>query len=54
MKRYIDGAVTKFMGALIGVSVVLMFVIALWVGLTVEGRQFPYLNVAFTASSLAA
>lgn len=50
MKRYIDGAVTKFMGALIGVSVVLMFVIALWVGLTVEGRQFPYLNVAFVAS----
>lgn len=50
MKRYIDGATAKFMGILIGTSVGLMAVIALWVGLTVDGRQFPYLNVAFVAS----
>ena len=50
MKRYIDGALAKFMGALLAVSIGLMVVIALWVGLTVEGRQFPYLNVAFVAS----
>lgn len=38
------------MGALIGVSVGLMVIIAVWVGLTVPGRQFPYLNVAFVVS----
>jgi hypothetical protein len=54
MKRYIDGAITKFMAALIGVSIGLMVVIALWVGLTVPGRQFPYLNVAFVASWIVA
>lgn len=54
MKRYIDGAVVKFMGALIGVTIALFFVIALWVGLTVPGRQFPYLNVAFVWSWLIA
>ena len=54
MKRYIDGAIFKFMAALITVSVGLMVVIAVWVGLTVEGRQAPYLNVAFVASWLIA
>ncbi|MEM7096526.1 MAG: hypothetical protein AAF567_26215 [Actinomycetota bacterium] len=54
MNRYIDGATTKFMGVLIGVSVGLMVIIAAWVGLTTDGRQFPYLNVAFVVSWIVA
>lgn len=54
MKRYIDGALLKFAGILVGSSIGLFAVIALWVGLTVPGRQFPYLNVAFVVSWIIA
>ena len=54
MKRYVDTAIAKFAGALIGVSVGLMVIIAVWVGVTVPERQFPYLNVAFVASWVVA
>ena len=48
-KRYIDGAIVKFMAPLLAISVGLMFIIALWVGLTTD-RGFPYLNEAFVWS----
>lgn len=54
VKRYIDGAIVKFSLALAITTVALFAVIALWVGLTVPGRQFPFLNVAFVASWLVA
>ena len=50
MKRYIDGALSKFWGILIVTTIALFLVIAVWVGLTSPDRQFPYLNVAFVAS----
>ena len=49
MKRYIDGAVIKFMAPLLAVSFGLMLLIAVWVGLTTD-RGFPYLNEAFVWS----
>lgn len=54
MKRYIDGAIAKFAAILVGTSIALFVVIAVWVGITVPGRQFPYLNVAFVASWIVA
>jgi len=54
VKRYIDGAILKFAGILTVTSIGLLAVIALWVGLTVPGRQFPYLNVAFVVSWIIA
>lgn len=54
MKRYIDGAITKFWMVLLGATVGLFALIAVWVGVTVPARQFPYLNVAFVASWLVA
>lgn len=50
MKRYIDGAITKFWVVMLGTTVGLFVVIALFVAFTVESRQAPYLNVAFVAS----
>lgn len=50
MKRYIDGAITKFWVVMLGTTVGLFVLIAVWVGLTVDGRQAPYLNVAFVVS----
>ena len=50
MKRYIDGAITKFWMVLIGTTVGLFALIAIWVGLTTDGQQAPYLNVAFVMS----
>ena len=35
---------------LIGTTVGFFALIAVWVGLTAEGRQAPYLNVAFVVS----
>lgn len=53
MKRYIDGAILKVVGGLLGATVGLFLLIAVWVGLTDKtGLQFPYLNVAFVASWL--
>lgn len=54
MKRYIDGALLKFAGILTVTSIGLFAVIGLWVGLTVPGLQFPYINVAFTVSWIIA
>lgn len=54
MKRYIDGALAKFLGILLGATIGLFALIAVWVGITVPARQFPYLNVAFVASWLVA
>ncbi len=54
MNRWIDGAIVKFVGFLAATTVGLFFIIALWVGLTVPGRQFPYLNVAFVVSWIIA
>jgi len=50
VKRYIDGAITKFWVVMIGTTVGLFGIVSLWIGLTAEGLQFPYLNVAFTVS----
>ncbi len=50
MKRWIDGAIVKFVGFMLATTVGLFLIIAVWVGLTVPGRQFPFLNVAFVAS----
>lgn len=50
MKRYIDGAITKFWVILIGTSVGLFALLAVWIGITVPSRQAPYLNVAFVVS----
>jgi len=50
VKRYIDGAITKFWVVMLGTTVGLFVVIALFVAFTVESRQAPYLNVAFVAS----
>lgn len=49
MKRYIDGAITKFWVVMLGTTVGLFALIAVWVGITAD-RQPPYLNVAFVAS----
>ncbi len=54
MKRYIDGAITKFWMVLLGTTLGLFILIGAWVGITVEGRQAPYLNVAFVASWIVA
>lgn len=54
MKRYIDGAIQKFVINLLGVTVGLFAVIAIWVGITNKEVQFPYLNVAFVASWVVA
>ena len=50
MKRYIDGAITKFWMVMLGTTFGLFALIAVWVGVTAEGRQAPYLNVAFVTS----
>lgn len=50
MKRYIDGAITKFWIVMLGTTVGLFGLIAVWVGFRVEGQQFPFVNVAFAAS----
>ena len=50
MKRYIDGAITKFWVVMLGTTIGLFVIIALLVAFTVEGRQAPYLNVAFVVS----
>lgn len=50
MKRYIDGAITKFWIVMLGTTIGLFALIAVWVGATVDGRQAPYLNVAFVVS----
>ena len=52
VKRYIDGAITKFWIILLGTTFGLFAVIGVWVGLTSEGLQAPYLNVAFVVSWL--
>ena len=52
VKRYIDGAITKFWIVLLGTTFGLFAVIGVWVGLTSEGLQAPYLNVAFVVSWL--
>lgn len=54
MKRYIDGAIAKFWIVMLGTTVGLFVLIAVWVGLTVDGRQAPYLNVAFVTSWIIA
>ena len=50
VKRYIDGAITKFWIVLTATSIGVFAVIALFVAFTVESRQAPYLNVAFVVS----
>jgi len=50
VKRYIDGAITKFWVVMMATTIGLFGLLALWVAVRVEGIQAPYTNVAFAMS----
>lgn len=51
MNRWIDSAANKFIGAMVGSTVVVWGFMAVYVALT-EDRQFPWLNTAFCVTWL--